>query len=63
METRDPYEYEVVSTPLVGWPTVNITFDETVIRTGTMPVDLAKELVTTLNQAFAVGYMEGKAGL
>ena len=60
---RKPYELKVTSTPLLGWPTVNILFDDTIIRTVTIPLDAAEDLVELLNQVFQNGYMEGKGGL
>lgn len=61
--TRDPYELKVTSTPLLGWPTVNILCDGTIIRTATMSLDVAEELVTLLNQVFQNGYLEGQVNL
>ena len=63
LEGREPYTYEVVETALFGWPKCHIIFDDTVIRELTGPLDLVKELVAVLNNAYQVGYMEGKAGL
>ena len=60
---REPYELKVTSTPMLGWPTINILCDETVIRTVTTPLNIAEELVELLNQAFQNGYIEGKGGL
>ncbi len=60
---REPYSYEIVSEPLLGWPTINITCDDLVIRTVTMPVNIAEDLVALLNQVYLNGYMEGGAGL
>lgn len=58
-----PYTYEVIETALIGWPKCHIIFDETVIRELTAPLKVIQEMVSLLNNAFQVGYMEGQAGL
>ena len=63
MELREPYSYEVVESGFLGWPKCHIIFDETVIRELSMPLEAVKEIVSVLNNAYQVGYMEGKAGL
>lgn len=55
-----PYTYKVVKTALIGWPTCHIIFDETVIRELTVPLEAVQEMVSLLNNAFQVGYMEGQ---
>lgn len=60
---REPYELKVTSTPMFGWPTISILCDGTTIRTVTIPLDAAEDLVELLNQVFQNGCMEGKAGL
>lgn len=62
-DMREPYTYEVVETAFLGFPKCNIIFDETVIREITLPLDAVKEIVSVLNSAYQVGYMEGKAEL
>lgn len=63
MDCREPYSYDVVESSLLGWPKCHIIFDGTVVRELTMPIAAVKEMVNVLNCAYAVGYMEGQAGL
>ncbi len=60
---REPYTFEVKSAPVLGWPTFDVLFDDSVIREITIPLNAIKELVTLLNQVYQVGYIEGKVGL
>jgi len=59
---REPYSYEIVSEPLLGWPTINLICDDLTIRTVTMPINVTEDLVALLNQVYQRGYLEGQAG-
>ena len=56
----EPYTYKVVESGM-WWPKCQIIFDETVIREVTVPLEAVQEMVSLLNNAFQVGYMEGQA--
>ena len=59
---REPYTYKVISSPLIGWPTCHILFDETPVREIEMSIELVREFVSILNKAYVIGYTEGRAG-
>jgi len=60
---QSPYDYYVISTPLFGFPTCEITYQGDTIRELSAPINMVEEAVDLLNCAYQEGHRRALAGM
>lgn len=58
-----PYDYYVISTPLLGFPKCVITYHGDDIREIASPINMVEEAVNLLNCAYQEGHRRALEGL
>jgi hypothetical protein len=59
----EPYDYEIISEPLFGFPKCAITYQGDDIREITAPISMIEEAVDLLNCAYQEGHRRALAGM
>lgn len=59
----EPYDYEILNEPLLGFPKCVITYQGDDIREITAPINMVAEAVDLLNCAYQEGHRRALAGL
>ena len=59
----EPYDFEVLDSPLFGFPKCVITYQGDDIREITAPINMIEEAVDLLNCAYQEGHRRALAGL